>query len=226
MSSKKIDKIKNENNHLADSIIDKISTKNLKPESKTSLKYKTLGLYLFIFLGLFLLSLVGVLSFNTFRRNLFLESSFGNTGINNTLYAIPWAPLIFAVVAMILLALFISKTEQGYKYRKLLLITFGFVFLSLVTGLFYIGGVRHGLANNYRLQNLDDKNQVRFHGRVIETRESSIILEDRPGDRLNVSIDDHTKCFPDDCNQIKLNQPIAGWAKKNNNELLASRDSN
>lgn len=216
MASKK----QNQENHLADSVIGKIDAKRLKPESRSKILYKSFSLYLVIAMGLAALSLIAVVALNTFRRNLFLESAFENSKPGTIFFALPWGLIIFTVLALGLIIFLISKTEFGYKYRKPLLIPAALIFLGLMTSLIYAGGVRHSLTDNH-LKDFDDKGYQRFRGKVIEVNQSELKLEDGPGKTFIVKLNANTDCHPDDCDHIKPNQLIAGWAEKQGDQLLA-----
>jgi hypothetical protein len=215
---------KNNKKQLADSIIGKIDADHLKPESKNSLMYKSFSLYIVFALAIAALSLITVMALNTFKRNLFLEYSFGGPGPGGVIHALPWGLIIFTVLALGLIIFLVGKTEFGYQYRKLLLIPAGLIFLSLMTGLIYAGGVRHGIDDVYRIRNLEDSSHQRFRGKVIEINQPEIKLEDATGYQTAIIIDDDTKCRPDDCADIKLNMPIAGWAEEEDDGDLIAKE--
>lgn len=231
MSKKTINKITDEKaneNKLADSIFSKINSKQIKPKSKKELFYRSISMYILIATGIFILSLIVLISFNTFNRNIFFQVGYRENLLMGIFFAVPWGLVLISLIVLSLSIYIITKTEFGYKYRKLFLVPATVLAIGLFGGLIYASGFRH-FADQNRIQPPSSEADIKFRGKLVSSKKTDevnvIVIEDRDGDQTKIEINKDTNCRPIECEEIGEQQNIfiGGWGQKSEDDDLDAK---
>lgn len=217
---------------LSGSVIEAIDSKKIKPDSKSKIFYRSISLYALIAIGMFLLSLIILITANTFNRSLFLEASLRDQKLMAVFAAVPWPLVLASLVGLSISSFLITKTDYGYKYRKVVIIPVIVMAVTIFAGMVYAGGARYAIGDNYRIENQNQKGAIKFNGRVFSTEEletsdrKMVIIKSKSGKEQMLIINSKTKCHPTDCQNLNLKEglPVAGWGQKAEGDNITVSD--
>jgi hypothetical protein len=220
-----------QNKNLSSSVLDAINKNNIKPDSKNKIFYRSISLYTLIAIGLFLLSLIMLITVNTFNRSLFLEASLRDQKLIAIFVAVPWPLVLVSLVGITFSAFLITKTDYGYKYRKVVILPVIVMAVAIFAGMVYAVGVRHAVGNDYRIENQNQEGMVKFNGRLMSVEASGISdqqklkIKSKSGKEQMLIINSKTKCHPRDCDKLDFEEglPVAGWGRESEDgEIIVS----
>ncbi len=217
---------------LSGSVLKAIDSKKIRPDSKNKIFYRSISLYGLMAIGLFLLSLIILITVNTFNRSLFLEASLRDQKLMAIFAAVPWPLVIVSLVGLGVTSFLITKTDYGYKYRKIVILPVIVMAVTIFAGMVYAGGARHAVGDEYRIENQDQQGIIKFNGRVlsVENSETSdqqkIVVKPKSGKEQMLIINSKTRCHPADCQNLNLKEdlPVAGWGKKSEDGEITVSD--
>lgn len=217
---------------LSGSVLKAIDSKKIKPDSKSKIFYRSISLYGLMAIGIFLLSLIILITVNTFNRSLFLEASLRDQKLIAIFAAVPWPLVIVSLVGLGISSFLITKTDYGYKYRKIVILPVVVMAATIFAGMVYAGGGRHAVGDDYRIENQDQQGIIKFNGRVFSIDDSKtndqqkVIIKTKFAEEQELIINSKTRCHPTNCDELNLKEglPVAGWGKKSEGNKITVSD--